>query len=214
MLGAHSRRSLSGRDCVPSDVLREAALEIRVNLVLIAFVALVWLGLYAQTPSRLGEPQAMAQLGALEERAARHPDDAVVLASLSERYLAAGYPLLAITAIRAADEVLLERPEIAHQLARAYEGSGRLLDALATADLALTRCARVLGAKHVVTAVPTFDCDERTLAKLDIHKGALERMVRWGVVDPRVDARAKRAYDVAQRRARIAVGELPPGDTN
>jgi hypothetical protein len=116
-----------------------------------------------------------------------------------------------MTAIRAADPTVLEEPTIAHQLARAYEGSGRLLDALATADLALARCARVLGARPLETAVPHYACSERTLAKLDTHKAALARMVQWGVVDPRLDARAKRAYDLALRRARIAVGELPSG---
>jgi hypothetical protein len=190
------------------------SLEIRVNLVLIAFVAAVWLGLYAQTPARLGEPHEMAQLGALEDEAARHPGDARALVALSDRYLAQGFPTLAITVIRAAEAEVLEEPDVSHQLARAYENSGRLLDALATADLALTRCARVLGAKAFETAVPRFVCNERTLSKLDTHKGALERMVRWGVVDPRVDPRAQHAYDLALRRARIAVGELPEGATN
>jgi hypothetical protein len=184
-------------------------LEIRVNLLLIAFVAAVWLGMYAQAPARIGEMHDMAQLGALEDAAARDRGDAEALVTLSEHYLAAGFPLLAITVIRAADAAALEEPEVAHQLARAYENSGRLLDALATADLAQTRCARVLGAKPFETAVPLFACDERTLAKLDMHKGALERMARWGVVDPRVDPRAQRAYDLALRRARVAIGELP-----
>ena len=189
----------------------EAVLEIRVNLVLIAFVAMVWLGLYAQTPSRLGEAIEMSQVSRLEDQAARHPSDPEALVALSEAYLARGYPVLAMTAIRAAQSSLLEEPQVAHQLARAYEQNGRLLDALATADLALTRCARVLGAKPLDTAVPEFGCDERTLAKLDTHKGALARMVQWGVVDPRLDPRAKRAYELALRRARIAVGE-PSGD--
>lgn len=187
-------------------------MEIRVNLVLIAFVAMVWLGLYAHAPSRLGEPLEMARVSALEDEAARHPSDAAALVALSDAYLTRGYPLLAITAIRAGEARLLEEPEVAHQLARAYEYSGRLLDALATADLALTRCARVLGAKPFDTAVPRFVCDERTLAKLDTHKGALARMVQWGVVDPRVDPRAQRAYELALRRARIAIGELPAGE--
>jgi hypothetical protein len=186
-------------------------LEIRVNLVLIAFVATVWLGLYAQTPARLGESIEMAQVSLLEDEAARHPADPQALVALSEAYLGRGYPLLAITAMRAAEASLLEEPEVAHQLARAYEQSGRLLDALATADLALTRCARVLGAKPFDTAVPRFACDERTLAKLDTHKGALARMVQWGVVDPRLDPRAHRAYELALRRARIAIGDLPSG---
>lgn len=184
-------------------------MEIRVNLVLIGFVALVWLGLYAQTPGRLGDAHDMALLGSLEDEAARHPADPRALVQLTEGYLARGFPTLAITVIRAADAEVLEEPAVSHQLARAYESSGRLLDALATADLALTRCARVLGAKALETAVPRFTCNEHTLAKLDMHKGALERMARWGVVDPRVDPRAEHAYDLALRRARVAVGELP-----
>ena len=190
-------------------------MEFRVNLVLIAFVACVWLGLYAQTPARMGEPADMAQLGRLEEQVARHPSDGESLVALSERYLALGYPALAMTVVRAADATLLEEPKVAHQLARAYEGSGRLLDALATADLALARCARVLGARPLETAVPRYACNERTLATLDTHKLALARMVQWGIVDPRVDARAKRAYELAHRRARMAVGErLESGTSN
>ena len=190
-------------------------MEFRVNLVLIAFVACVWLGLYAQTPARVGEPGEMAHVGLLEDEVARHPGDGDALVALSERYLAQGHPALAMTVIRAADVSLLEEPKVAHQLARAYEGSGRLLDALATADLALARCARVLGARPLETAVPRYACSERTLATLDTHKVALARMVQWGVVDPRVDARAKRAYEVAQRRARMAVGErLETGTSN
>ena len=69
----------------------------------------------------------------------------------------------------------------------------------------------MLGALPLETAVPTYACNERTLAALDMHRAALGRMVRWGVVDPRVDPRAKRAYDAALRRARMAVGELPGG---
>lgn len=189
-------------------------MELRVNLVLIAFVACVWLGLYVQTPARLGEPQEMAQIGALEAALALHPADGPALVALSDGYLAAGFPTLAMTVIRAAEPRLLEEPAIAHQLARAYEGSGRLLDALATADLALARCARVMGARALSTAVPSYVCNERTLAALDVHRNALARMVQWGVVDPRVDVRAKRAYDAALRRARVAVGEQPAGGAN
>ena len=189
-------------------------MEFRVNLVLIAFVACVWLGLYAQHPARIGDDVEMAQLGRLEDEVARHPSDGASLVALSERYLVQGYPTLAMTVIRAADATLLEEPEVAHQLARAYEGSGRLLDALATADLALARCARVLGARPLATAVPHFACSERTLATLDVHKLALARMVQWGVVDPRVDVRAKHAYELAQRRTRMAVGERTESGTS
>ena len=77
-------------------VVRRQVLEIRVNLVLIGFVAMVWLGLYAQTPARLGDLHDMAQLGALEDESARHPGDPGALVALSSRYVAQGYPALAI----------------------------------------------------------------------------------------------------------------------
>jgi hypothetical protein len=180
-------------------------LEIRVNLVLIAVLGCVWLGMRAHAPIRVTAESQVAHLSTLEDAFARDRTDARALAALTDAYLEAGLGALAIVTVRAAEPVLLEQPAVAHQLAKAYEHSGRLLDALATADLALSRCERVLGAGHVDDVVPHYDCSERTLAKLDMHKSALEKMVRWGIVDPRVDPRAQRAYELALRRARIAV---------
>ena len=183
-------------------------MEIRVNLVLLALLGLSWLGLRAHTPTRITSEVATGQLGQLEESFARDRADHDALVALTNAYLETGYPALAVVTLRAAEPALLEEPAVAHQLARAYEQGGRLLDALATADLALIRCSRVMGAAALDTALPHFACDERTLAKLDTHKSALERMVRWGIVDPRVDPRAQRAYDLALRRARVAMGDL------
>jgi hypothetical protein len=174
-----------------------------------ALLGLLWLGLRAQTPSPLSEPAQLAQLGALEDAFGADPGDKRALVALIDAYLEEGYSQLAVAALRNAEPALLEEPVVAHQLARAYESSGRLLDALATADLALARCGRAIGAQPLDTAVPHFACSERTFALLDTHKSALERMVRWGIVDPRVDPRAQHAYDLALRRARIAIGELP-----
>ena len=181
--------------------------EIRFNLVLIALASLCWAALSAHSVEPILEAPELAELRRVEANAARSgaPDDLVVL---SEAYLSRGFPALAVVALRAAEPHHLEVPAVAHQLARAYEQSGRLIDALATADLALVRCSRVLGARFLSTQVPPYGCSERTLAKLDMHKGALERMARWGIVDPRSDPRAQRAYDLALRRARIAIGEL------
>jgi hypothetical protein len=187
--------------------------EIRINLVLIGLMALVWLGLEAQAPARIETAPDMAALAELEDAFAIDRADQGALLALSDAYLESNHPVLAITALRAAEPALLEEPAVADRLARAYEQSGRLLDALATADLALARCARAIGAEHLETAVPSFTCSERTFAKLDTHKSALERMVRWGIVDPRVDPRAQRAYDLALRRARVAIGELPISNT-
>jgi hypothetical protein len=186
--------------------------EIRVNVVLMVLVGLTWLGLRAHAPAPVESGQQwVSQLAALEDAFGADPSDKRAVVALIDAYLEEGYPLLAVAALRSAEPVLLEEPVVSHQLARAYEASGRLLDALATADLALARCSRAIGARHLDTAVPHYACSERTFAMLDTHKSALERMVRWGIVDPRVDPRAQRAYDLALRRARIAIGELPAG---
>ncbi len=183
-------------------------MEIRVNLVLISLLGLAWLGLRVQSPERITSESASHSLSRLEGRFAQDRADQETLLALTEAYLDSGHPALAVVTLRAAEPALLEEPAVAHQLARAYENGGRLLDALATADLALSRCSRVLGAAPLDTSVPHFACSERILAKLDTHKSALERMVRWGIVDPRFDPRAQRAYDLALRRARVAVGDI------
>ena len=78
-------------------------------------------------------------------------------------------------------------------------------DALATARLARARCARALGTSDSssVTPVPERSCGERTYAALDMHANALGHMARWGVTDVQHDDRARRAYVLAVRSARI-----------
>jgi hypothetical protein len=197
---------VKGRDPL---VVGGLVFEIRLNAALIALAGLLWLALFAHAPATIANRHEMAHLGALEDAFGRDRASQKALLALAEAYLESTHPQLAVAAIRSAQPALLEEPAVTHQLARAYEQSGRLLDALATADLALARCARVLGAGALNTQLPRYACTERTFAKLDTHKSALERMVRWGIVDPRVDPRAQQAYDMAFRRARIAVGELP-----
>jgi hypothetical protein len=81
-----------------------------------------------------------------------------------------------------------------------------MLDALATAELAATRCARYLGASETTAAtpLPRHGCDEREYALLEMHRTALAHMVRWGVADADADARRQVAYDIAMRRATVA----------
>lgn len=184
-------------------------LETRLNAALIAMVGLLWLALQAHAPAAVASKQEMTQLAALEDAFGRDRNSLPALVALAEAYLDAAHPQLAIAVVSSAQRKLLEEPAVSHQLARAYEQNGRLLDALATADLALVRCSRVLGANTLHTQLPSYICTENTLAKLDTHRNALERMVRWGIVNPRVDPRAQKAYDMALRRARVAVGELP-----
>jgi len=93
-----------------------------------------------------------------------------------------------------------------HRLAQAYEQSGRMLDALATADLALARCGRSLGALGAssATPIPRYECGARDYAILDMHRTAVDHMVRWGVADGDTDPRSQMAYEMAMRRATVA----------
>jgi hypothetical protein len=182
-------------------------LETRLNALLIAVAGMLWLGLRAHAPHAVEAPFDAEQLAYLEDASARDRSNVGVMVALAEAYIEHGYPTLAVAAIRDADARVLEEPRVTHELARAYEEGGRMLDALATADLALARCARAVGSHALETGMPRYACNERTLAKLDTHKSALERMVRWGVVDPRQDPRTQRAYDLALRRARVALGD-------
>jgi hypothetical protein len=92
-----------------------------------------------------------------------------------------------------------------HRLAQAYEETGRMHDALATAELARARCARALGTADAsqVTPIPEHGCSEGTYAALDMHANALAHMARWGVTDVQNDPRSRTAYVLAVRNARI-----------
>ncbi len=183
-------------------------MEIRVNLALLAVLGLVWMALSADEPVAALDPDepATRELAALEDGFARDRGDAVLARALSTRYLEMDRPGLAIASLRAADPALQQDPMIAHRLAQAYEQTGRMLDALATADLALARCARSLGTtdSSAATPLPRYGCSEREYAVLDMHRSALDHMVRWGVSQPDGDGRTHVAYELAMRRARVA----------
>lgn len=183
-------------------------MEIRLNLALLGALGLIWASLTASDPVAAMDPMdpATRELAELEDRFARDRTDVVLARQLSTRYLEMDRPGLAIATLRAADPSLLEDPILAHRLAQAYEQTGRMLDARATAELALARCARSLGTvdSSTATPLPRFGCSEREYAVLDMHRTALDHMVRWGVARPDADGRAGLAYDLALRRARVA----------
>ena len=190
-------------------------MEIQLNVVLLGVLAVLWASQTASLPEASLLPNEAAPLSSgpglqvlmeMEDEFAHRPDDVVLARRLARTYLELGRPGLAIASLRAAEPELLEHPMVAHHLARAYEASGRVLDALATADLALARCARAIGDRHGPsgTPVPRFSCDARQHAMLTMHHGALVHMAEWGVAQPSLDGRTARAYDLAMRRARIA----------
>ena len=69
----------------------------------------------------------------------------------------------------------------------------------------LRLAARALGTagSSTVTPVPAHACSERTYAALDMHAAALAYMHRWGVEEVQSDPRARQAYVLAVRSARL-----------
>lgn len=183
-------------------------MEIRVNLILATVLAAAWAGVTASEPAAALDPNAddTRQLTDLEDRFARDRTNPRLARELMRTYLEIDRPLHAITALQSADPALRERPRVAHRLAQAYEAAGRIEDALATAERARDRCGRALGFADgpAGASVPSFECTTHTYASLRVHHRALEQMARWGVTEPRRDHRARLAYDVAMRSARIA----------
>ena len=182
-------------------------MELKVNVVLVVILGIAWSGLTATSPSAVVHAdQNPAGLAELEDAFAHDPADLALARALAGRYLELNKPGLAIATIRAGESDLLYDPVLAHRLARAYESSARVVDALATAEVALARCARSLGTANAPsgTPVPEHDCSAREHAMLDMHRAALSKMVRWGVSDPNRDHRARLAYELTVRRASLA----------
>lgn len=183
-------------------------MEIRINVALLSILAVAWVALSPSDPVAAMDPGSAEahELARLEDRFAADSDDVVLARRLATTYLELDRPGLAIAALRSAEPQLLEDAVLSHKLAQAYEQSGRMLDALATADLAVARCARSLGTadSSAVTPIPRYGCDERDYAVMEMHRTALSHMVRWGVSDPETDSRSRLAYDLAMRRARVA----------
>lgn len=183
-------------------------MELRLNLALLALVAAAASALTAAEPVAALDPDAPStrELAAMEDAFARDPGDIAMARQLAETYIELRRPGLAIAVLRAGDPELLDHPMLAHRLAQAYEQGGRVLDAYATSDLALARCARSLGTADAPsgTPVPTYGCTARQHAVLEMHRNALGHMVRWGVADPIHDDRTRTAYELSVRRASIA----------
>jgi len=187
-------------------------MEIRVSLALLALLAIIAAGLTASSPTATlirGDVYAQ-QLRHLEDALAHDRANPALAQELAVAYLRLHRPGLAIVAIRSCDPALLADPLLSHRLAQAYEASGRLDDALATANLALARCGRAVGSSWStnITRAPSFSCSDGVLVALEIHRQALLRMHDWGVTDPRYDSRATLAHQLSSRRARIASLDL------
>lgn len=184
-------------------------MELKINVLVLVALSFVWAHVTASSPVAPLDAvdPGTRELERLEDSFARERTDPTLARRLAEAYIDLGRPGLAIATVRAADPTLLEHPLVAHRLAQAYEASGRLLDAVATADLALARCARSLGTANAPsgTPVPRYGCNAHQHAVLTTHRVALGHMVEWGVTAPGTDPRVRGAYDLAMRRTRVAL---------
>lgn len=182
-------------------------METKVNLVLLAVLGVAWGAVTLAEPAAALDPAeaSTTELAALEDAFAADRSDPVLARRLADQYLFLRSPQMAVAALSASSPEVQEDPAILHRLAQAYEETGRMDDALATAHLALARCARALGTADAsdLTPVPTHGCTERTYAALDMHASALGHMARWGVTDPQADPRSRTAYSLAVRSVRI-----------
>ncbi|MFI5305708.1 MAG: hypothetical protein ACHQ53_00070 [Polyangiales bacterium] len=183
-------------------------MEIRLSLALLAVLAGIAWALAAEAPTAAFDPGSAAthELSALEDRFAAAHDDLAVARQLAAEYLRRDAPALAIGVVHAAAPELVTDPLLTHRLAQAYEGVGRIDDALATASVARARCLRSLGSEEAtpVDSPSRYLCSPAALVALEQHEQALAQMVLWGVTDPRHDPRARVAHGLAERRAKIA----------
>lgn len=172
-------------------------MEIRLSLLLLAVLLMAGVALSASHPRAVSDPMAVETraLAELEDAAALARGDLEVARKLTTAYLRLGQPGLVIAAVRSAQPELARDPLLTHRLSQAYEASGRVDDALTTAQLAFARCT---------TPDAGSACNIATLTALEVHLSALAMLQRWGVQEPRRDTRTALAYQLAQRTARIA----------
>jgi hypothetical protein len=187
-------------------------MEVKLNFGILVVLAVIWATLTRAEPSAALDPrlEETEHLARLEDEFARARGDLALAEDLAEAYLAIDRADLVIATLTSAPTEVQSDPAIAHRLARAFEFSGRVADALATAELALARCGRALGTSDssTLTPVPNRHCGERTYASLEVHRNALSRMHAWGVSDPRTDSRGQLAYSLSIRAARILTASV------
>ena len=169
-------------------------MEIRLSVVLLGLLLFAGAALSASSPRAVFDPSGdeAGELAALEDAASHDRLNLELTRRLAATYLRLGQPGLTIAAVRGAPPELARDPMLTHRLSQAYEASGRVDDALVTAQLAHARCEG------------QASCTPATQAALEMHEEALGMLVRWGVQEPKRDGRTGLAYRLAQRTARIA----------
>lgn len=170
----------------------------------LAVVAL-FVGVTPQEPERIwaADGAELQRISDLETRFEGDRGDPDLAAELADEYLHLQDPELAVAALRSLESEAQRDPVVQHRLALAYADMGQISDAVASARLASSRCMREIEAAY---APGLGRCDETALTRIEMNREALERMHRWGIVDPYQDPeRTQLAYSLSYRVARLAV---------
>jgi len=178
-------------------------MEVKTQIVIVGAVAVAWAGgqwvRVRPVLDRVTEAERMS-LGALEQRVAQRPGDAVATRVLLRRYLDLGMPRVVTDTVRRAP-VGLQRDGVVSLLsARAEEQLGNVARANAIAQGALSRCVAIPAALDDAAG-----CDVRTQTELSIESTALDRMTQWNITPVSDPARASLAHELATRPVRISV---------
>jgi hypothetical protein len=178
-------------------------MEVRTQIVIVAAVALAWIGgqwvRVRPVIDRASDAERMS-LGALEQRVAQHPDDAVATRVLLRRYLDHSMPRVVHDTVRRAPQYVQRDGVVSLVSARAEEALGNVTVANAVVNGALARCSTV-----PMSLVDHVGCDVRTQAELSILGAALDRMIQWNVTPLSDPARASLAHELATRPVRISI---------
>ena len=175
-------------------------METKLNILIFLGILGATAALHAETPVAALDPEApeTSRLAELEDAFARDPSHGHAAQALADAYLELEQPGLAVAVLQSADGELMREPMFAHRMAQAYEATGHVEDAHATAAFARDLCSRRL------RAFGAEGCSHRSFAILDVHARVLSRLVEWGVTNPEQDPRTGTAYQLEMRVARLA----------
>lgn len=177
-------------------------MEVRTQFVIVGAIALAWVGGQWVRVRPLLDHTTEAErmsLGALEQRVAHAPADAVATRVLLRRYLDHGMPRVVMDTAHRAPDGIQRDGVVSLVSARAEEALGNVAAANAIVNGALSRCNAL-----PPSLADGAGCDVRTQTELAIEGAALDRMLQWNVTPVTDPARASLAHEIATRPVRIS----------
>lgn len=182
-------------------------MEVRTQLAIVAAVALAWgAGHWVRVRPVMEQTREAERMsiGALEERVARHPDDAIGTRVLLRRYLDQRMTRLVVDTAHRAPTSVQQDGAVILSVARAQESLGNVTTANALVVGALRRCGALPG-----DLADGAGCDVRTQTELAFEGAALDRMIQWNITPLTDPTRASLAHELSTRPVRITARATP-----